>query len=68
VDLVLDFGLEVELFEQTRDLVLDVTSFGAPFDNLILDRLLDCPEGVAILHVFEDKLTFFCVGQVHIGC
>ena len=68
MDLVFDFGLEVEFFEQTRDLVLDVTSFGAAFDNLILDRLLDSPEGVAILHVFEDKLTLFCVGQVHIGC
>ena len=69
VDLIFDFGFKVEIFQQFGDGFLDFMGcgvatdlfgvFAVGLDELILQRLLDLPEGVAIADVLEDQLTFF---------
>lgn len=67
MDLVFDLGLQIEFFEQARNLFLNIGGLPPAFDYLVLDDLLDGPEGVAVLHVFEDELTLLAIGQVHVG-
>ena len=64
---VLDLGLQVKFFQQARDLFLDVRYFATALDNLILDRLLDSPESVAVFDILEDEFALLSVAEVHVG-
>lgn len=68
VNLVLDLCLQVEVFQQTRNLLLNIRYLAAALHDLVLDRLFDSPEGVAILDVFEDEFALLSVAQIHVGC
>eukprot|EP00356_Strombidium_inclinatum_P011690 CAMPEP_0170485430 /NCGR_PEP_ID=MMETSP0208-20121228/4707_1 /TAXON_ID=197538 /ORGANISM="Strombidium inclinatum, Strain S3" /LENGTH=153 /DNA_ID=CAMNT_0010759087 /DNA_START=1254 /DNA_END=1715 /DNA_ORIENTATION=+ len=62
MNLVLDFSLKVQVLQQTRDHFGNVLSLGVlRFQDLVLDHLLDGPEDIRILDVFEDQLTLFVV-------
>lgn len=64
---VLDFGLQVEFFEQARNLLLDICYLATALHDLILNGFLDCPESVAVFDILEDELTLFSITEIHIG-
>ena len=65
--LIFDLGLQIQLFQQARDLVLNIRRFTSTLNYFILDGFFDRPESIAILHIFKDELTFFGVSEIHIG-
>ena len=66
--LILYLSLQIELFQQPRNLFLNISRLTATFDHFILDSFFYRPKCVAIFHILEDQLTLLGVGQVHIGC
>ena len=64
---VFDFGLEIQLLQKARNLLLDVRGSAPALDNLVFNGLLDGPECIAIFNIFEYEFAFFAVRQIHIG-
>ena len=67
MDLVFDFGLQIQILEKSGDHVTYLLGLGIFVSHdLILNCLLDGPKHVRVLYLLEDKLSFLVVREVHV--
>ena len=64
---VLDLRFQIQINQQLGDKLRDVLGFTFRLHYLVLDRLLDLPEYVAVFNVFEDQLRLLLVAKGHVG-
>ena len=67
MDLVLDLGLKVQIFQKSRDLVLNIRWLALALDYFLLDSLLDRPKSVTIFDILENQLSLLTIAEIHIG-
>lgn len=67
MDLVFDLGLQVEFFQQTWNLVLNIGWLSSALNDFILDYFLDGPKSVTVLDVFENEFSLLAIRQIHVG-
>lgn len=66
--LILDFGFQIEFTHHLRDHVTNLLGLGqSRLVDLLLDRFLNGPKGVRVLHLFEDELAFLFIVQADVG-